>query len=873
MTRQTIRAEAWLSTTARAAEPARPPSSPISSLLADTKQYLETRAKTPAFRKGTLTLSHRQNAPEEFFNSKIGFKQTANSSRLLQPNPQNNSTGFDRLGFWGDIIDSKKHLIGNQGTHSNASDRKPSVLVTIVHPTQGSELDMSESRTLGRSRSIVSRNNDRLSIKRNSSILTMGDGSGRLSDTQSPLDLASHSSHGSSVVSSSEDSRSQSGYEQTISRQNSSLDQGIFRRVDSGPRTFLTNLDATWSIEGIRSKRSSKMSAYRRFRKIARMVAHSVHFVKYLARILKNPLEWSWEYDPKSTLQDEELSARGDSMSKDGILISHELFGVSHLFDGPKHFNGWLDSPRRHVFRKKRHERSSVDLDTMVAWCSTMKSMEKFPADVQRELLRASTYTRWHTGRQLIKEGHPARFFYIILDGDVEISKVDHAKLKAARRKSVALAALRAAQKAQSVAHIPPHDSLIETEQHNPPSAGDLSSESGAMQAALAAHNARVAELAAKRKSHAPKPRPLFLSQSEMHSPDEHEGSSTEETDSEEDEETRIMERQFEEEMNKAYTVTIGHLTSGDSFGEISFLTGTNRITSFTTKRTSEFLSIPRRAFEQAIGRHKTAETEKQELLVTQPLIQTLNADMATLNHCCIIRPFEANRVVVHQGMKSGNIYFISSGRCRVVEAVQFVKENLGNNTFKVYPLSQSTVDRVRGQGRSLPPLSPPSGLTNQLKPRAGEQLRPMIQIFTELLTIKELGPGDYFGETLPSFVFPEADVKEHILIPTAGSALSERVGGTAHSSRQPASVLTSSKASLLMISKMDFQRLASDATWRILRSDVAMRPNVRVIQDWYMHDREWKVYKKKVVRQMIENVRRGGKRFHAARNPYGINV
>lgn len=36
-------------------------------------------------------------------------------------------------------------------------------------------------------------------------------------------------------------------------------------------------------------------------------------------------------------------------------------------------------------------------------------------------------------GRTIVREGHPARFFYIVLDGEIEISVVDKAALEAAK--------------------------------------------------------------------------------------------------------------------------------------------------------------------------------------------------------------------------------------------------------------------------------------------------------------------------------------------------------------------------------------------------------------------------------------------------------
>ncbi|KAI8832706.1 hypothetical protein BC829DRAFT_88586 [Chytridium lagenaria] len=40
-------------------------------------------------------------------------------------------------------------------------------------------------------------------------------------------------------------------------------------------------------------------------------------------------------------------------------------------------------------------------------------------------LLRVGRYERWHAGRTIVKEGHIATNYYILLDGEIEVSRIN----------------------------------------------------------------------------------------------------------------------------------------------------------------------------------------------------------------------------------------------------------------------------------------------------------------------------------------------------------------------------------------------------------------------------------------------------------------
>ncbi|KNC97581.1 uncharacterized protein SPPG_07053 [Spizellomyces punctatus DAOM BR117] len=888
---------------APAAEKARASARPATSHLRETKRFLKSRASTPAYQKGVESLATREKG--------IGADQPLKYSGLSQVQHRGRSGTLDgrlysviedRMGK-SDMLMSEEMLKGikppiEQFTPVVVLQTNTSGLSTVVDNNRQTSAE-DAGRLLGRRTSITAEDVGRLLTRRTSVDETgrlsvrrpsiTADEPRRLSNRRASMDESGRingrgtsgedrgralSNRRASIGSSSPSRRASivdrptGNMSNTLSRQRNSIDNpppnSLFNRRRSSidvpyrpatnAKTFLTSISRTTT-----PPEYEPQTAYLRFRRIARMVAHSVHFVKFLARILKNPIEWSWEYDPKTYQDEDDTSTQRTTQispgSKNALIISYDLFGVSHLFARPKQFKGWLDHSMRVLFRKKRTERTRADLDRMVMWCSTMKCMEKYPISVQRALLQAAHYTRWHTGRQILKEGHPARGFYIILDGDVEITKVDRAKLIAARKKSVAIAGILRSRQPTTFTS---HPILADREQ----------AKDEGVSSALASYEAKLAELAARKSSarqsvmshdHG------FLTGGETASDAGSDGS--------DDEEVVKVIREIEEELNKAYTVTVGHITSGDSFGEISFLTSSLRTTTYTTKRTCEFLTVSRKDYERVLSTYKESETVKQDMLRTLPIFKTLNADMATLTHCCVMRKFDANKVVITQGVRSSSLYFISSGTCRVVQAIQFVKEDLGGRTFRIIPLSQleSTIPQTNLPAISRRPTSSSttssssstSSQTNLTSKRTNltsfrQYLPPNLNTFTELLTIHTLGPGEYFGETVPNV---STAPPTH---PTGFQALQ-------NPQKQPASIITNTKSSLLIISKIDFQRLATDSTWRYLRQEASLRPSLKTVEEAWLESRGWRILKKKVVEDVVKGLRKGHKRVVGGRDPYGF--
>jgi hypothetical protein len=79
------------------------------------------------------------------------------------------------------------------------------------------------------------------------------------------------------------------------------------------------------------------------------------------------------------------------------------------------------------------YKRIPVIMDQVQLWANKLKGFRKFPPQVQKMILSVARYEKWNMNRLLIREGHPAVNFYVLLDGAVEISIVDRVALAAAK--------------------------------------------------------------------------------------------------------------------------------------------------------------------------------------------------------------------------------------------------------------------------------------------------------------------------------------------------------------------------------------------------------------------------------------------------------
>ncbi|KAJ1563345.1 hypothetical protein HK405_002398, partial [Cladochytrium tenue] len=134
-------------------------------------------------------------------------------------------------------------------------------------------------------------------------------------------------------------------------------------------------------------------AAFRRLQRAVRLVALASHFTKFLSRILKNSIQWGWEYDPDANarylatnrrrLSTSSNASAAASPSAEKTKVAAVEFGVMGLFNTQKVFRGWLNDAMRSLFRKPPSDRTEADIMEMQTWCAGMKAFQKYQPHVQ----------------------------------------------------------------------------------------------------------------------------------------------------------------------------------------------------------------------------------------------------------------------------------------------------------------------------------------------------------------------------------------------------------------------------------------------------------------------------------------------------------
>lgn len=101
------------------------------------------------------------------------------------------------------------------------------------------------------------------------------------------------------------------------------------------------------------------------FFRIARLIGLSSHLLKYLGSVLKNPIEWGWEYDYFYTNM--HMLTRGGEYSSTRT----------------KQFAGSLIPQIRIILQKRPRERTELDISTVQQWAAPMKAFRKYTPELQ----------------------------------------------------------------------------------------------------------------------------------------------------------------------------------------------------------------------------------------------------------------------------------------------------------------------------------------------------------------------------------------------------------------------------------------------------------------------------------------------------------
>jgi CRP-like cAMP-binding protein len=258
---------------------------------------------------------------------------------------------------------------------------------------------------------------------------------------------------------------------------------------------------------------------------------------------------------------------------------------------------------------------------------------------IQKRLLRVGRYERWLSGRLILREGHHAMNFYVILDGEVEVFKTDQEKMNAA---------YNASQNKKPI-----DINIIEEDYDGSECSSTSSYTESDTHSSLAESESSIDSIDS---DHIGEKEEIIIGKSEAHrsvSSNALALSSTEQED--------IRERDAKlADMERAYRVTLGTQSSGDSFGELSFLNDGIHQSSILTKRTTEFLVISKDDYEEVMTTTQNTDVrEKITYLRAMPLLNTLSVQMENLAHYCDLISYSPNSVVVCEGDNCDYVYFI----------------------------------------------------------------------------------------------------------------------------------------------------------------------------------------------------------------------
>ncbi|KAJ3217530.1 hypothetical protein HDU67_007781 [Dinochytrium kinnereticum] len=508
--------------------------------------------------------------------------------------------------------------------------------------------------------------------------------------------------------------------------------------------TFLTSVDLKEpTVYGV-------SYAFHRFRRICRLVTIVINFFKFLSRILKNPIQWGWEHDPDANLfarDHANMKRKGNDDSSRGIISTD--FSVGKLFNTQKVFKGWLPEQMRALFRKPPRMRSENDITEMQVWASGMKAFREFQPVVQKMLLKVGRYERWHANRTIVKEGHIAMNYYILLDGEIEVSRINRELVDGHMAKII-----EQEEKAEK--------ERAEDEEGNDDN--DEDDEDDDKDDGGSSYRERESERVRKRIQR-----------------------------------KRIERKRTREELERIYTDLLGTQSSGESFGELAFINGNIRLASITTRRTTEFLIIERHHFERVMSISQDTDIrEKMMAMKEVSIFKTLSVNLNNL--------------------------------------ARYVDIPISRDKFIFRPVHHTMKDHHTSGGAFYNPQA-----ANPASSTVTTSLNSSTTLVTKFVVVQHLHPGDHFYDGDSS-----KTPRELYLASGLGTSASRT------------SVVANLKTEILKISKLDFNKFATKATWRefVEIAENAMPPIERLSES-YMGKRDWEVYKRKIVEDIVRRFRR----------------
>ena len=267
------------------------------------------------------------------------------------------------------------------------------------------------------------------------------------------------------------------------------------------------------------------------------------------------------------------------------------------------------------------------------------------------------------------------------------------------------------------------------------------------------------------------------------------------------------------------YGTCVATLLEGDSFGELALIgNGTRSGTAITTGPT-QLLRVEKDAYDESLLKmHKIQHETRTEFLRDIFLFSDWeDTELTRLAKVLTGKKYEKNTTIIKQGKTTDQMYFIVSGRCRVLKRMS-LSNDLQDKLMSVRARASEVGLHQGNMTSSLG--SSTSSTTSMMSPRGAVGDEPWLEIC-------ELTAGQYFGER----------------------ALLDGRRNAEHT----ASVVTITRAEILILSKYDFYRNIDERTQELMREYAGkFYFDEDKIRRTITKQHRWDSYKKDVMREAL---------------------
>ncbi|XP_057656378.1 uncharacterized protein LOC130893936 [Diorhabda carinulata] len=151
--------------------------------------------------------------------------------------------------------------------------------------------------------------------------------------------------------------------------------------------------------------------------------------------------------------------------------------------------------------------------------------------------------------------------------------------------------------------------------------------------------------------------------------------------------------------LQEVITDEVGVMTQGNVFGEVALLHGTGRLATVTTTTHCEFLMIKKEDFDNVLKETVAKSWEAIKVEIDR-FSYFKNWDSVTKRECCIMaktRNYDTGEIVLGDDIGFNNYaYLITKGTCTIIENLRvWVNEQKGVKYFKLDPLSSCPSDQT----------------------------------------------------------------------------------------------------------------------------------------------------------------------------------